>query len=85
MIDPVKVIAPTKMPMKVSTRWMIASVPAKCDDGSSVIANPTSTAAAPTKLWRIATSCGIAVICTRAASAAPMRAAHRPASASRTG
>ena len=40
--------------------------------GSSVIAKPTSTAAAPTKLCRIATSCGIEVISTRAASAAPM-------------
>ncbi len=33
---------------------------------------PTSTAAAPTKLWRIATSCGIEVMPTRAASSAPM-------------
>ena len=37
---------------------------------------PTSTAAAPTKLWRIATSCGIDVIPTRAASSGADRAAH---------
>ena len=38
---------------------------------------PTSTAAAPTKLWRTATSSGIDVIATRAASTAPDRRPDR--------
>ena len=46
--------------------------PGELQCGIEVMAKPTSTAAAPTKLCRIATSCGIAVICTRAASAAPI-------------
>jgi hypothetical protein len=69
--DPVKVTAPTKIPTNVSIRWISASVPSTCIDGSSVTAKPTSTAAAPTKLCSMATICGIDVICTRAATAAP--------------
>ncbi len=43
---------------------------------------PTSTAAAPTKLWRIATNSGIDVICTRDASSAPIAAPGISAAAS---
>ena len=72
MIDPVNVTAPMKTPMKISTSWMRASAPVSPVAGPSSDAKPTSTAAAPTKLCRMATSCGIEVISTRAASTAPM-------------
>ncbi len=75
--DPVKVMAPTKMPMIVSISWMRASTPVRWappTPAPKVPANPTSTAARPTKLCRMATSCGIDVISTRAASTAPITA-----------
>ncbi len=72
--EPVKVIAPTNTPTNVSIWWMVASTPVCATVGSSVPPSPTSTAAAPTKLCRMATSCGIEVISTRAAMTAPMAA-----------
>ncbi len=70
--EPVKVTAPTNTPTKISISWMRASAPVRPVGGPNAEAKPTSTAAAPTKLWRMATSCGIAVISTRAARMAPM-------------
>ncbi len=70
--EPVKVTAPTNTPMKISTSWMRASTPLRPAGGAKAEANPTSTAAAPTKLCRMATSWGMAVISTRAARTAPM-------------
>ena len=71
-IDPVKVTAPTNTPTNVSIWWMVAATPSCTAVGSSVPPRPTSTAAAPTKLCRMATSCGIDVISTRDASTAPI-------------
>ena len=70
--DPVNVSAPMNTPMKVSMSWIVCSAPTSVLAGCSLLLIPTSTAAAPTKLCRIATSCGIAVIETRVATTAPM-------------
>ena len=77
--EPVKVSAPMKTPTKVSTSWIVASAPTSVLAGWRWLLIPTSTAAAPTKLWRIATSCGIAVMETRLATTAPMSPANNTA------
>ena len=73
-IEPVNVSAPTAMPMPISTRCTVRSAPACSNEGAlgeRYDAKPTSTAARPTKLWRMATSSGMPVISTRRASEAP--------------
>ena len=64
--------APISTAAKISTSWMFASTSVITGCGPRWLANPTSTAARPTKLCRIATSCGIEVISTRLATMAPI-------------
>ena len=58
--DPVKVIEPIQTPIYISTRWIEASAPVSVPCPASMW-QAYRTAVAPTKLWIIATSCGIAV------------------------
>ena len=63
-----------KTPMKTSTSWIAPSEPVVGASGSRKELMPTSTAARPTKLCRIATSSGMPVISTVRARQAPMAA-----------
>ena len=86
MTLPEKVIAPIATPRPISTRltpWMTAkgwpiigitmsAMPKAM--GLRKAAQATSTAARPTRLWKAATSCGIAVIAMRRAVVMPMTA-----------
>ena len=65
IIDPVKVIAPIAAPKDISTRLAILILPTVPKLKTSGFKNAeiaTKTAAKPTRLWKPATSSGIAVI-----------------------
>src|SRR6478672_388204 len=78
MIEPVKVTAPMKTPRNTSTRWMLSA-----DSSVRYDLNPTSTAARPTKLCRIAISSGMWVISTLRATRRPITAPISSAAAIR--
>ena len=72
--EPVKVMAPMAEPMDISTRLatrISPTVPMPYASGVFSAAAATRTAAIPTRLWKAATSCGIAVIGIRRAMTAP--------------
>ena len=73
---PEKVIAPMAMPSPSSMRLTARICPAAStipnDCGSSHAPRPTTTAARPTRLWKPATSSGIAVIAIRRATTTPI-------------
>jgi hypothetical protein len=72
MTEPEKVIAPTKVPMKSSTRAPAGSgSPSPKAAGSLTTAQAMSTAAIPTSECMAATSSGICVIWTRRATSVP--------------
>ena len=82
MTEPVKVIAPMATPRLISTSawpWMSPSTPMPKLSGEYIAAAATITAARPTRLWKAATSCGIAVMAMRRAMMAPIDAADRQA------
>ena len=65
IIDPVKVIAPIAAPRDISIRLAILMSPGQPKLNTSGLRKAeiaTNTAAKPTKLWKPATSSGIAVI-----------------------
>ena len=65
MIDPVKVTAPIDAPKDISIKLAILILPGNPKLNTSGFKNAdiaTKTAASPTKLWKPATSSGIAVI-----------------------
>src|SRR5689334_958070 len=76
MIEPEKVIAPMTMPSDISMRLAKRMAPVSSrmpkDSGLRNAAAATSTAAMPTRLWKPATSSGIAVIWMRRAMMVPM-------------
>ena len=75
MTDPVKVTPPINTPRRISISWINLSFPAmRACPGSRKLDKPTRTAAAPTKLCRMATSSGMEVISTRLARTAPITA-----------
>ena len=75
MTEPEKVIAPMAAPSAISTRLIALICPAASAipnaSGESKAAAATSTAARPTRLWKAATSWGIAVIGMRRAMTTP--------------
>ena len=65
IIDPEKVIAPTAAPKDISIRLanlILPTFPRLKAEGFKKAAIATNTAASPTKLWKPATSSGIAVM-----------------------
>jgi hypothetical protein len=75
MIEPVNVTAPIASPIDISMMlpgWMTPTSSMPKASGAYSAPAATRTAARPTSEWNIATSCGIAVICTVRARHAPM-------------
>ena len=65
IIDPENVMAPIESPTDISILLMVlilCFVPIANNSGERRAQNATRTAANPTRLWKAATNCGIAVI-----------------------